>query len=38
MSDWLLHLPVVCMAIVIFAPTYLFAAVLYTCDYGTRGR
>ena len=30
MSDWLLNLPVVWMAIVIFAATYLFAAVLYT--------
>ena len=30
MSEWLLNLPVVWMAIVIFGATYLFAAVLYT--------
>ena len=30
MSEWLLNLPVVWMAIVIFGATYLFAAALYT--------
>jgi Protein of unknown function (DUF4239) len=30
MSDWLLSLPVIWMAVVIFGGTYLFAAVLYT--------
>ena len=29
MSDWLLSLPVIWMAVVIFGGTYLFAAVLY---------
>ena len=29
MSDWLLNLPVLWMAVVVFAATYLFAASIY---------
>jgi hypothetical protein len=29
MSDWLLNLPVLWMAVVVFVATYLFAAVVY---------
>ena len=29
MSDWLLNLPVVWMAVIVFAATYLFAASIY---------
>jgi hypothetical protein len=38
MSDWLLNLPVVWMAVVIFGAAYLFAACALQGDYDARVR